>query len=894
MTDEVGPDTAPEPTEGARYPHEWEADVVTSDGAVVHVRPIRPEDAEGLHRFHAGQSAESIYLRFFAPIRQLSDKDVHRFTHVDHHARVALVATIREDIAGIGRFDRIDGHDGPTAEVAFNISDTHRGRGLGSVLLEHLAAIGREIGVRRFVADVLPQNRRMINVFRDAGYEVSHEYEDGLISVAFDIEPTDKSRAVELSREHRSESRSMHQVLHPESVVVIGVSRSESSVGRALWRHLRAGEFAGRVHAVNPSAGELDGLPVFPSVCDIGEPVDLAVVAVPAEDVLQVVAECADAGVKALVVVSSGFAEADEDGERRQEELVRTARANGMRVLGPTSFGLINTDPGVQLNASLAPTVPGAGPFGLFAQSGALGIAVLASAQRRGLGISSFASAGNRVDISGNDLMQYWIDDERTSVVGLYLESIGNPRKFSRIARQLSMAKPVLVVKSGVSEYGVPGHLVRRTRERPEAFAAMLRQSGVVRLENLHQLFDVAQVLVHQPLPLGNRVAVVTNSGALGALAADAALSWDLEVTHGPVTVPPTAGVEEFTRAMAAALEDESVDSLVASFVPPVFTPDPEVVAAVENAAAGRDKPVVANFLGMRGVVAGGDLPTYPLPEDAVRALAHATRYADWKGRDHGTRVRPVGVSRGTALSLLDGVLEEDAAGRELTTEETAKLLAAYGIKVWPSKQVRSANHAAVVASKMGLPVVLKATDPIVRHQPGAQWVRTELRSDRAVRSAYRVIADSLEPIGAEGIAVQRMAPQGVAVDLSTAEDPLFGPVVTLGVAGVPADLLGDVAHRFPPLTDVDVREMVSSLRASPLLDGYRGAMPVNHGALHDLIARVSVLADDLPEVAELELNPVMAHPEGIAVLGATVRVAEDPGRTDVGRRSLSRWGMGD
>ncbi|MFK5689509.1 GNAT family N-acetyltransferase [Ornithinimicrobium sp. LYQ92] len=874
------------------YPREWEADVVLSDGMVAHVRPIRPDDVEAIHGFHAAQSAESIYLRFFAPIKRLSDKDVHRFTHVDYDDRVALVMFVRDDLVGIGRYDRTTS-GGPVAEVAFNVSDHHQGRGVGSVLLEHLADIARESGITRFVADVLPQNRRMIGVFRDAGFEVTHEFDDGVIAVSFDIEPTDASRAVRMSREHRSESRSMRAVLHPSTVAVIGVSRRQGTIGRAFFEDIVAGGFTGAAHPVNSRAepGTLVcGRPTYASVRDIEGGVDLAVVAVPAEDVLGAVQECADAGVKGLVVASEGFAEAGTEGRALQHQLLVTARHLGMRVLGPTSFGLINNDPETRLNASIASAehLPPFGTLGLFTQSGGLGIAMLASARRRGLGLSTFASAGNRVDISGNDLMQYWMDDDATTAVGLYLESMGNPRKFSRIARKLAMTKPVIVVKSGAGKFAIPqGHRVRDTRERPETFGQMLRQSGVIRVDNARQLFDVALLVTTQPLPRGPRVAVVSNNDALGSLAADAASARGLEVTHGPVTVSAEAQLEEFRSVVEAALADDDVDSLIACFIPPVADIDPQVVEAVGQAVAGHEKPCVATFLGMRGDTEGTGVPTYPMPEEGVRALAAATRYAQWLGRDHGERVRPEGLDRGAATEILQGALARAPRGVDLDADEVTAVLAAYGIAVWPRVPVHSDTEAVEAYKRLGGTVVLKATSPVIQHQPGQGWVRTGLRHPKAVGAAYRDMAGLLGPLGVEGIALQRMAPSGVPVEVNSVEDPLFGPVVGFGVAGLPIDLLGDEAHRFPPLTDVDITEMVGSIKAAPMLDGYRGAMPVDQAALHDLIARVSVLADDHPELAHVRLNPVLAHQDGIEVLGASIRVAPAPTRADAERRSL-------
>lgn len=873
----------------AGYPHEWEADVVLTDGSVARVRPIVPADGDALRAFHAQQSEESIYLRFFAPMPELSDKDAHHFTHVDYVERVALVMTIRGQIAGIGRYDRIDGVDGTVAEVAFNVSDQQQGRGIGSVLLEHLAAIGRAAGVRRFVADVLPQNRKMIRVFADAGFAVTHEFDDGVLAVSFDIEPTDASDGVRLAREHRSEAVSMRRVLTPSTVAVIGVGRSQWSVGRAVHRHIAEGGFTGTLVAVNNAAEEVDGIPTVSTIAEAPGPVDLAVIAVPAPQVVPLLRECADAGAIGVVVVSAGFGEAGEEGARLQDEVLRVSRGLGLRVLGPTSFGLINNDPDLRLNASLSPRVPPPGSFGLFAQSGALGIAVLADAERRGLGISAFASAGNRVDISGNDLMQYWIDDEATTAVGLYLESVGNPRKFSRIARQLAMVKPVIVIKSGTGSESVPpGHRVRLTLERPEAFGAMLRQAGVIRVPNTHQLFDIAQLVVHQPLPAGPGVAVVTNSAALGTLAADACQACDLAVTHGPVALDAEAGAEEVTRAMHEALRDERVDSVVVCFIPPVNLDDTAVITGVAEVARGYDKPCVATFLGMRGVTPGGDLPTYPMPEDAVRALSAVTRYAAWRGREHGQRVRPDRVNRRVAHDLVETVLTERPGGRELTTAESGQLLGAYGIEVWPVREVSSADEAVAAATELGLPVVLKGSSPLVRHQPSQHWVRTHLRTPDQVVTAYEGLQPGLAELGADGLAVQAMAPNGVTVEITSHEDPLFGPVVSFGVAGVPVELLGDVAHRFPPLTDVDVAEMIASVRAAPMLDGYRGAMPVDLAALHELVARVSVLADDLPEVSSLRLNPVMAHEQGVAVLGAEVHLAPAPTRADRSRRALN------
>ncbi len=879
------------------YPVEWEADVVLRDGTVAHVRPICPADGDGIRRFHAAQSDESIYLRFFAPLRQLSDADVLRFTHVDYVDRVALVATMHEDIIGIGRYDRIDAR---SAEVAFNISDHFQGKGIGSVLLEHLAAIAQEFGITRFTAEVLPQNRKMLSVFADAGYDVKRHIEDGVVEVGFDIEPTDTSKAVAMSREHRAEALSVRSILTPRTIAVIGASRRRNSIGSQLLDRLLEAGFTGSIHPVNPNVRTLRRRTAYPSVAAVPGKVDLAVVAVPAHAVLEVVDECAEAGVASLLVVSSGFAEEGRAGERLQAELLRRARNAGMRVVGPNSFGLINNDPAVRLNASLAPTLPPHGQLGLFAQSGALGIAVLASAARRNLGISTFGSAGNRVDVSGNDFMQYWIDDDSTTAVGLYLESMGNPRKFSRVARNLALIKPVIVVKSGVSAFGVPpGHRVRKTKARPEVFSSMLKQAGVMRVENVHQLFDIAQLVAHQPLPAGDRVAVVGNSTALGTLTADACTSWGLTVSHGPVALPTDATAAQFRTALAAAFADPKVDSVLACFIPPLVTNDEDVAAAVRQAADGSVKPCAATFLGMRGVDdghasvtgTGGStraIPVYAMPEDAVRALAAATRYGQWRAKDHGTPVDPAGINRRIAEDVVHTVLSVDPKGRRLTHDEAAALLQAYGIDVWGKQEARSADEAVAAAQRLGYPVVLKSVAPMLRHQGGVGSVRVDLRTEESVREAWGSLSERLAPLDADRLVVQKMATPGVPCVITSDEDPLFGPVIGFSVAGMPTELLDDIAYRIPPLTDVTVSELISSVKAAPVLHGHRGATPVHRAALADLIARVSVLADDLAEVASLKLNPVNAYPAGVEVLGAEIVLAPAPRRTDPGRRSLT------
>jgi acyl-CoA synthetase (NDP forming)/RimJ/RimL family protein N-acetyltransferase len=874
----------------APYPSDWEADVVLRDGGTAHLRPIRPDDTEALQTFHVAQSPESVYLRFFAPMPRLSDRDLFRFTHVDYHERVAFVITVGGEIIGIGRYDQVNPS---TAEVAFNISDAHHGRGIGSVLLEHLAAAARENGVHKFVAEVLPQNRKMMAVFRDAGYEINHRYDDGVISLSFQIDPTEASRAVMEAREHRAEARSVRALLNPTSVVLIGASRREGTIGHRLLSDMLAGSFTGRLHVVHPEADEVLGTPALRRLADVPGDVDLAIIAVPAPAVLDVVAECATKRVRGLVVVSGGFAEEGAEGLARQRELVHVARANGMRVVGPNSWGLINADDDVRLNVSLMADLPESGRLGLFAQSAASSVTMLDSLERRGLGTSTFVSTGNRADVSANDCMQYWEEDEQTDIVGMFIESIGNPRKFSRIARRLSRAKPVIVVKTARSGFvAPPGHAVRPSVAPARAFDALLAQSGCIQVENVRQLFDVAQFLTTQPLPEGPRVAVVANTHGLAAQLTDACATWELAVVRTPTVLPTVAGSEEFQGAMDAAFAADDVDSVVAAFVPPLATHASDVAAMLSKTSGSARQPAVACFLGLSGirdrVAAARAVPTYPSPEEAVRALALATRYRAWRDQDPGHRVEPEGCDRATAQALVELWLAETPQGLELDAVRTTHLLDCYGVTLWPALPITDHRDAAEAATTLGWPVALKSTAPHLRHRVDLGGVRLGIGGPTELADHLAAMRRTLGPLGGHEFVVQRMAPGGVACVVRTVEDPLFGPVVSFGVGGDAMELLDDVAYRIPPLTDVDVVDLVRSVRCAPKLFGHRGARPVNVAGLYDVIARVACLSDDLPEIATLELNPVVVSDDSVAVLDATIRLAPDPGRTDAGRRELT------
>lgn len=879
----------------APYPRQWEADVVLSDGGTVYLRPILPSDGENLVAFHGKLSDRTRYYRYFGPYPRMPKRDVERFSRVDHHDRVALVALLGDEIVAVGRFDRLS--DPEQAEVAFVVADGHQGRGLGSILLEHLAAAAQECGLRSFVAEVLAENAQMVRVFRDAGYQVKRSMVEGAVHLEFNIDPTEESVAVARAREQAAEARSVHNLLHPRSVAVIGASTDRSKIGHAVFTNLLTADFAGPVYPVNAEHRSVRGVRAYASVLDIPDDVDLAVVAIPAAHVDEVLDACLAKGVKALVILSSGFSESGPGGREVERRMVRAARVHGMRVVGPNALGVINTASRYRLNATLAPRLPGRGRTGFFAQSGALGVAILDAATDRGLGLSTFVSAGNRADVSGNDLLQYWQTDPSTDVVLLYLESFGNPRKFARLARRLARTKPVVAVKSGRNAVR-QGLAATSVQVDETSVQALFEQAGVIRVESVAQLFDTAALLAHQPLPAGERLAIVGNSSALGMLAADVARAQDLEVVHEPVDVGASASPEEYARAVRDAALRQDVDALVAVFAPPVAVPGTEYARALREALHEADtiasKPVATTFLAAEGVpaelavpgpdgaAAWGSVPSYPSPERAVIALARVARYARWREAPKGEFRRPDGIDVDRSHELVDRWLSERI--ERLSDEQTTELLSCYGIGIVPFRLARSAEEAVAAAQELGGPVALKSTSEHLRHRSDLAGVRLDLGSAELVRTAFEDLGASS---GQDGVYVQRMARRGHSCVLELAEDPSFGTLVAFGLSGVASELLGDKAYRAVPLTDVDAARLVRAPRAAPLLTGYRGAEPADLEALEDLVLRVAVLAEALPEVRDLVLEPVLASSGGVAVTGARVALGPSPVPPDTGPRRL-------
>ncbi|MFD7339517.1 GNAT family N-acetyltransferase [Streptomyces violascens] len=984
------------------YPAHWEADVVLRDGGTARIRPITTEDAERLVSFYELVSDESKYYRFFAPYPRLSAKDVHRFTHHDYVDRVGLAATVGGEFIATVRYDRINAQGRPAsapadeAEVAFLVQDAHQGRGVASTLLEHIAAVARERGIRRFAAEVLPANNKMIKVFTDAGYLQKRSFEDGSVHLTLDLEPTAESLAVQRAREHRAEARSVQRLLAPGSVAVVGTGRVPGGVGRTVLRNLLGAGFTGRTYAVNRALGpeqrELDGVPAFPSVAAIGEPVDLAIVAVPAERVPEAVADCGEHGVQSLVVLAADYAESGPDGRERQRALVRQARSYGMRLIGPNAFGIINTAAGVRLNASLAPEPPAAGRIGLFTQSGAIGIALLSGLYRRGAGLSTFISSGNRADLSGNDFLQYWYEDPATDVVLLYLESIGNPRKFTRLARRTAAAKPVVVVK-GARHSGTtpPGHAVPVTRVPDATVSALLRQAGVILVGTVTELVDAGLLLAGQPLPAGPRVAILGNSESLGLLTYDACLTEGLRPLK-PLDLTTGATPADFRAALAAALADDACDAVVVTAIPWVGengameSGDGQVLADAlrEAAAAAPAKPVAVVHVEIGGLAealsaaartvnrgaprtpgtsatpdhspagpvlpgtgrapadpvppgtnsapggppwtkslgefeergSGGSapstptggkpdndlparaeaarIPAYPAAERAVRALAEAVRYARWRreAADPGKVGEYDDIDEPGAAALIDRLLgpAPDPRGTTLAAPDAEELLGRYGIPVRPTLPAPDPDRAVEAARRLGYPVALKTTAPHLRHRPDLGGVRLDLADERQLARAYAELTATLGKPEELGPVVQAMVPRGVDTVVRASIDSAVGAVLSFGLAGAASELLGDTAHRLIPATDRDAAELLRSIRTAPLLFGWRGSAPVDTAALEELLLRVSRLVDDHPEVVAVGLEPVIVAQHGLSVLGASVRLAPAPPRTDLGPRRLPSY----
>jgi acetyl coenzyme A synthetase (ADP forming)-like protein len=879
------------------YPVEFESDVVLRDGSTLRLRPVRPEDEPALLRFFQSLSPESLYFRFMA-IPRIDEHRIGALANVDYENEFALVGESHRGVVALAGFYRAPSAP-ERAEVAFAIADDLQGRGIGTRLLERLADIARPKGVRTFNAYVLGENRRMMEVFLDSGYAVERHVEGGVYHVVLSLEQTAEYEERAAERSQLAAVASMKAFFQPRGVAVLGANRTRGKIGAEVLHNLKSTGFTGGMYPVNPYASVIEGLRSYPSVSSIPGPVDLAVICVPASDVLDAVDDCIDKGVRGIVVISAGFGEAGALGKEREARLLERIRAAGIRMIGPNCMGILNTDPAVNLNATFSQVLPPAGRVAMSTQSGALGVAILDCARRLNIGISSFVSIGNKPDVSGNDLLQYWADDPRTDVILLYLESFGNPKKFSQIARRVSRQKPIVAVKSGRSRAGI-----RAASSHTGALAssdsvvdALCRQAGVIRTNTLDEMFDVAALLANQPLPRGRRVAILSNAGGPGIMAADACEANGLELpvltestkaalrlflpeaasVGNPVDMLASAPAAHFKRALEILLADDHVDAVMTIFVPPLVTEADAVARAIVSGARDAKKPIVATFMQIDGApTVLTPVPCYPFPESAAMALARVAAFAEWRNREQGSLVALGDVNREEARAVLCRGLAR--GGGWLTPSEVHDILADVGLSIAGSRVVDTKDEAVDAAKQIGFPVVMKAISPAILHKSDAGAVKLGIASPQEVWNTYDGFVEKFG-VDLSGVLIQEMVTGGVEMFVGALHDPSFGPVIACGSGGVLVDLIKDTIFRLHPLSDVDAREMLEEVRGAKLLRGYRGSTRADEAALRDALLRVSALLEICPEIQELDINPIKVLEKGIKILDARIRVEKKAGQ---------------
>jgi acetyl coenzyme A synthetase (ADP forming)-like protein len=874
--------------------------VVLRDGSLAHVRPVRLEDRSLLIRFIANLSPESSYLRF---IHTIEPEEAVKWL-IPNAGQFALLVLREERVIG----HAIYAITAPgKADVAVVVADAYQGKGLGTILLGQLAqaAIAEDISV--FEALVAMENAPMLRVLRGLGFPTVLKSEPGYIRVTFPASLLPEALMQFEMREAVAAVAAMEKFFRPRGIAVIGASRQRGGISGELFRNILEAGFQGPVYPVNAKAEVVQSVAAYRSVLDCPGPVDLAIIVVPALAVMPVARECAQKGVRSLVVISAGFAEANEGGAQLQQELVEVCRETGMRLIGPNCMGIINTDPKVSLNGQFSPFKPIPGKIGFLSQSGALGIAIIDYATRLGLGMSTFVSVGNKADISGNDLIQYWEIDENTNLILLYLESFGNPRKFARIARRVGRKKPIIAVKGGRSAAGfraTQSHTGALIAASDVTVDALFRQAGVIRTDTLAEMFDAAALLTTQPIPRGDRVAIITNAGGAGILAADACEDLGLQVpelspesqdalksflssaagVRNPVDMVASASSSDYARAIRVAASDLNVDALMVIFIPPMALRPEEVATEILKTAQRLDRriPILSTFMASHGapeILSDGQsrIPSYPFPEAAARALARAAQYGKWLAAPEGSTPKFPDVRREEAAAIVAHALQE--GGRWLTPEETENLLGCYGIPLVKTLNAATPEEAGRVALELGGQVALKAVAPGLVHKTEAGAVHLALAAGEETEKAAEEMLKQLESAGltGTGFTIQPMVPSGIEMLVGVTHDPVFGPILVCGAGGVLVELLKDVVVRITPLTDQDAKEMIRSLKTFPLLSGYRGGHRYDVTALEQVILRVGALVEDIHEIAELDLNPVIVLPEGqgASIVDARIRVAE-------------------
>jgi acetyl coenzyme A synthetase (ADP forming)-like protein len=885
--------------------------ILLRDGTTAQVRAAKPDDREELTRLFNELSIESRYRRFLSASAPGPELVARLAAQADPTTALTLVVTrmcggeLR--IVATGSYLA---RDAKTAEVALVVADGFREKGLGTILLERLALVAVQNGFARFWALTTADNVPMFDVFRASGFVVREQPEGGNLEVDLSLLPTEQSVARSESRDRVATVASLLPLFRPNAVAVVGASRDPSAIGRhALDALVRAG-FRGPVYPINPKAAEIAGLRAYPTVRDAPGPVDLAVIAVPAAAVLGVVDDCAARGVRALVVLSAGFAEAGPGGVALQQALVDKVRGYGMRLVGPNCLGVLNTDPTVRLNASFGVALAPRGRVAMSSQSGAVGLAALGAAARCGLGLSTFVSVGNKADVSGNDLLQFWEDDPDTDVILLYLESFGNPRRFARIARRVARHKPVVVLHSGVTRAGsrAAGSHTAALATNAVAVEALFRQTGVIRAGSLEEMFDLALGLSGQPLPRGRRVAVVTNAGGPGILATDACEAGGLSVPEpspalsaklanllpgaagirNPIDLIASAGPGAYRLAIEAVLTSGEYDALLVLFTPVGLADEAAVKSAIADGiaaarAAGVKCPVFACWLGQderrTHLECGGErVPCFPFPETPGRVLGRIAEYAVWKERPADGMTDFADLNVRVVRAICRRAVAERGTGW-LSAEEASAVLTAGGLRLVPAEFARTPDEAVAAAGRLGFPVALKLASRQLVHKTEVGGVQLGLADAGAVRRAMAEIRRGAEAKGQvdafDGVVVQAMVRGGIEVMIGVTQDPLFGPVVAFGLGGIHVEILADVCVRVAPLSGLDAEDMVRGIRGARLLEGYRGHPAADVAAIKEALLRISRLAEEVPEIAELDLNPLFALPpeRGCLVADARIRV---------------------
>jgi len=882
------------------YPSQHETQVLLKDGSTILLRPIRVDDARSWLGFVSRLSLENKYLRFLHTSKEMNLDDAIRFCTVDYHDRFAFIAeALREpnrDIVGAGQYYRLPGHH--SAEVALAIEGSYQGRGLGTSILEQLTEVARENGVDIFEADVLSENEQMMNVFKNYGFHITSELQMGVYRVTFPIAKTPVVLQKEAERERASALASLRWLLKPQSVAVIGASRHSDTIGYLLLQCLIQSGFVGKIYPVNPNTDFLMSLKTYPSVIDIPSDVDMAVIAVPAKTVAKVADECGLKGVHTLIVISDGFKEVGAEGASRERELRDIALGHGMRIVGPNCMGVINTDASVRLNATFSPVYPPAGNVAFLSQSGAMGLVVLEYASNLGIGMSTFVSVGNRADISSNDLLDYWEQDPSTDVILLYLESFGNPRKFSRIARRVTAKKPVVAVKGGSTQAGS-----RAAASHTGAMATsdvvsdvLFQHAGIVRVNLMEEMFDVAALLSNQPLPRGRRLVILTNGGGPGIIAADAAARNGLLLPqpseemvrklkavvkrdisfNNPLDTTAGADAEEFRAILRVLADDKDSDAVLSIFIPPVIADMEDFEASIGDAAQyfwNEGKPLLACFLGQRGfkgkLGSGGRfVPTYPFPEEAISALSKAVEYSEMRQKPTGKVPEFSGIKKDEALDIIGKAMTKSTQ-RPLwmRPREIGSLLACYDMRLVESLVARTPAEAAAAAEKIGFPVAVKLDSATITHKSDVGGVVLDLDSGDEVKQAFNDIRARLKKDGRQnemqGVVVQQMVDEGIEAIVGVTQDPSFGPLIMFGSGGIYAELTKDVVLRLHPISDLDAKEMIDSIKMASLFKGFRGLPPADIRAAQDLLLRLSAMVEDIPQISELDFNPVKVMPQG-------------------------------